>query len=124
MSTAPFPHTSGPVPVPSSTLPLTLSVGVNPSRLPDLTIHRVTKTHHGRTLLMLGHAAEYLADSRRFLFNEPVPDADDEAIRILMRLSRSVFEEYAGIVSGKGRLEELMIGCVARLANRSAVSKN
>ena len=32
----------------------------------DLTIHRITETHHGRTLLTLGHAAEYLANSRRY----------------------------------------------------------
>jgi hypothetical protein len=61
----------------------------------DLTIHRITKTHHGRTLLTLGHAAEYLANSRRYSIQKVDHEANVEAIHILMGLSRSVFEEYA-----------------------------
>ena len=64
-----------------------------PAKEPLRTIHRRTDSHHGSTLRTLGHAAEYLAAS------EPSPlehrDAGDpEAIHILMRLSREVFEEY------------------------------
>jgi hypothetical protein len=122
MSTAPFARTSDPVPAPRPTL--TLSAGTPLHTAPDLTIHRVTKTHHGRTLLTLGHAAEYLANTRRFLFNETTSMADDEAIHILMSLSRSVFEEYAESVSGKGRVDELVIGCVARLVSHRTAQKN
>jgi len=43
-----------------------LSESESASEFKDLTIHRITRTHHGRTLLMLGHAAEYLANSRRY----------------------------------------------------------
>jgi hypothetical protein len=53
------------------------------------------RAHHGRTLLMLGHAAEHLASSRKFVFGETGKSADDEAIHILRSLSRDVFEEYA-----------------------------
>jgi hypothetical protein len=67
--------------------------------VPDLTIHRITKTHHGRTLVSLGHAAEYLANSRRFLLREKMNDSDNEAIHLLMSLSRRVFDEYAEGVS-------------------------
>jgi hypothetical protein len=66
---------------------------------------------------MLGHAAEYLADSRQFLVRGKATDSDDEAIHILLSLSRSVFDEYAeGASKGRG-LDGLVLGCVARLLN-------
>jgi hypothetical protein len=50
---------------------------------------------NGRTLQILGHAAEHLTDQLT-LDNEAVHvDATREAIHILLRLSREVFEEYA-----------------------------
>ena len=61
----------------------------------DLTIHRITSTHHGRTLLTLGHAAEYLANSRRYSTQKVDHASNVEAIHILMGLSRSVFEDFA-----------------------------
>jgi hypothetical protein len=61
----------------------------------SLTMRRPMATHHGRTLLMLGHAAEHLASSRKFVFEETEKSADDEAIHILKSLSRGVFEDYA-----------------------------
>lgn len=69
------------------------ALSVDPAGKVDLTIHRRTKTHHGQTLRLLGHAAEYLVESRRFMMS--AGRADDEAVRILMRLSREIFEEYA-----------------------------
>jgi hypothetical protein len=95
--------------------PTTLSVAVGPADAPDLTIHRITMTHHGRTLLMLGHAAEYLVDSRRF--QATANDSDTEAIHILMGLSRSVFDDYANGVSKGRRLDGLVLGCVTKLLN-------
>ena len=61
----------------------------------DLTIHRITSTHHGRTLLTLGHAAEYLANSRRYSTEKVDHAANIEAIHILMEASRGVFEDFA-----------------------------
>jgi hypothetical protein len=101
----------------SSQLPVTLSAANSPMHAPDLTIHRVTGTHHGRTLLMLGHAAEYLVDSRRFLQRAAVNHSDNEAIHILMGLSRNVFDEYAEGVSKVRRLDRLLLGFVTRLLN-------
>ena len=96
---------------------VTLSAANGPTDAPDLTIHRVTGTHHGRTLLVLGHAAEYLVDSRRFLQRAAVNDSDNEAIHILMGLSRNVFDEYAeGVSKGRG-LDRLMLGFVTRILN-------
>ena len=101
MSTAVFSGANRPRPVlvprrarafPSLSLNRSASAG-------DLTIHRITETHHGRTLQTLGHAAEYLMNSRRYSTRSPRKmeyEADVEAIHILMGVSRAVFEDYAG----------------------------
>ena len=97
MTTAVFPGPARPVLVPprkGRAFP-SLSHGRAASSTGDLTIHRITETHHGRTLLTLGHAAEYLADSRRYSTQKVDYASNVEAIHILMGLSRSVFEEYA-----------------------------
>jgi hypothetical protein len=106
-------HRTSRVPQP----PPSLSAANGPTDAPDLTIHRVTKTHHGRTLLMLGHAAEYLTDSRRLRPRGKVTDSDNDAIHILMSLSRSVFDDYADSASKGRRLDRLILGCVTRLLN-------
>jgi hypothetical protein len=74
------------------------------------TIRRTTGTHHGGTLLLLGHAAEHLASSRRFAFEETGKSSDDEAVHILMSLSRDVFEEYAGGFQNGGDGSGLEVG--------------
>jgi|HubBroStandDraft_6_1064221.scaffolds.fasta_scaffold741028_1 hypothetical protein len=96
---------------------VTLSAANGPTDAPDLTIHRVTATHHGRTLLMLGHAAEYLVDSHRFVQQGTANDSDNEAVHILMGLSRSVFDEYAKGASKGRRMDRLVLGFVTRLLN-------
>jgi len=75
----------------------------------DLTIHRITKSHHGRTLLLLGHATEYLANSRRFSMLSYDDSADEEAIHILMGLSRQVFEEFADQTTKRRRIGNRLI---------------
>jgi len=97
MATAVIPDAPRPVLVPSRkarSFP-SLSEGRAVSSAGDLTIHRITKTHHGRTLLTLGHAAEYLAHSRRYSTQRFAHAAEAEAIHILMGLSRGIFEEFA-----------------------------
>jgi hypothetical protein len=97
MATAVFPETPRPVLVPSrkpQPFP-SFSQGRARSSVGDLTIHRITSTHHGRTLLILGHAAEYLVNSRRYSTDEYDHNAEAEAVHILMGLSRGVFEEFA-----------------------------
>jgi hypothetical protein len=96
MSTVPFPGVFRPELVNrnASSVP-TLSPGNPAPKNADLTIHRITRTHHGRTLLTLGHAAEYLANSRRYSIQAFDNKSDDEAIHILMGLSRTVFEDFA-----------------------------
>lgn len=52
-------------------------------------------TNYGTALQILGNAAEHLA-SHRVYDEEPVSEmASGEAIRILLRRSREIFEEYA-----------------------------
>jgi hypothetical protein len=58
----------------------------------------------GRGLEILGHAIEYLVDSRMYLIDEPHTAADTEATRILMSLSRQIFQECAEVVSSTQRL--------------------
>src|SRR5258708_15333397 len=97
MSTAVFSGPTRPVLVPSRKARAfpSLSQGRAVSSVGDLTIHRITSTHHGRTLLTLGHAAEYLANSRRYSMEKIDHAANVEAIHLLMELSRGVFDEFA-----------------------------
>jgi hypothetical protein len=76
-------------------LPRSLSIGSPRCGDPDLTIHRRTSSHHGRALRTLGHAAEYLVNTRSTSSTRAEVEVDRQAVRILMRLSREVFEEYA-----------------------------
>jgi hypothetical protein len=86
-----------------------LSEGREASSVGDLTIHRITGTHHGRTLLTLGRAAEYLVNSRRYSTQVYDQEAEVEAMHILMELSRSVFEEYAERRSLQRKFEDWVI---------------
>jgi len=113
MATAVFPGAQGPVLVPTRErkpkgFP-SLSAGRSVSGVGDLTIHRITNTHHGRTLLTLGHAAEYLANSRRYSGREVDHEANVEAIHILMAASRAVFEEYAERRDLRRRVEDWVV---------------
>jgi hypothetical protein len=73
----------------------------------DLTIHRRTDTHHGATLRLLGHAAEYLVELRILEASER--KANQEAVHILMKLSREIFEEYAEAVAVRKRFHDWMM---------------
>ena len=89
--------------------------------VPDLTIHRIRRTHHGRTLLLLGHAAEHLAEPRISLHAKPETPSDprstEDAIHILLRLSREVFDEYAALDTPSESFDQLIFGLATRLLN-------
>ncbi len=117
MATAVFPGPHGPAPVPprkARGFP-SLSNGRAVTSAGYLTIHRVTKTHHGRTLLTLGHAAEYLANSFRYSTRKFDCEARLEAIHILMGLSRCVFEEFAEQRRPHQRFQDWLVTWVVRL---------
>ncbi len=66
-------------------------------------IRRRPTLQQGRALELLGHAVEYLVDSRLYLGES---DASDQlAVQTLMRLNREVFAECAE-VAPKGRLRQ------------------
>ena len=65
------------------------------SRGPRKVLRRGT-AEQGRALEMLGHAVEYLVDSRLRLGTSEY--SDELAVQILMRLSREVFAECPEIV--------------------------
>ncbi len=50
-------------------------------------------SHQGSALEMLGRSLEYLIDSRMYMIAQLSTKADNDGIRILARLSRSVFAE-------------------------------
>lgn len=119
MATA-FPETPRPVLVPSrkpNPQPFpSFSQGRSRSSAGDLTIHRITNTHHGRTLLTLGHAAEYLVNSRRYSTGRYDHNSEREAVHLLMELSRGVFEEFAAEKpSIEQRLEDWVVRQAVRL---------
>jgi hypothetical protein len=125
MATAVFPgapQAPRPVLIPqrkSKPLP-SLSAGRAVTSVGDLTIHRITDTHHGRTLLTLGHAAEYLANSHRYSTPKTDRDAEVEAIHLLMTASRAVFEEYAARPSVRRRLEDWVVERTVRVVETVA----
>ena len=102
-------------------IPSTLA-GNAAERKTDLTIHRITKTHHGRTLLLLGHAAEHLANGQRFSADQAPHPGDQaglaEAIHILLGLSRAVFDEFAGHNTRRWRVEQWAIARLTGLIER------
>ncbi len=69
-------------------------------------IRRRGSLEQGRALEMLGHAVEYLVDSRLFLADPPDLAAEQQAVQLLMRASRAVFAECPEVISLRQRLKE------------------
>ncbi len=65
---------------------------------------RRANLQQGRALEILGHAIEYLVDSRMFLIDQPATPADAQATQILMRLNRQIFDECTEVVPNHRRL--------------------
>jgi hypothetical protein len=62
-------------------------------------VRRRGSAAQGRALETLGHAIEYLIDSQLWRGQDYRPKDDQEAIQILMRLSRAVFAECPEVIS-------------------------
>ncbi|MDQ2832261.1 MAG: hypothetical protein M3Y50_00655 [Acidobacteriota bacterium] len=127
MSTAAFPGALGPVLVREIPREVPGFAGGWTDNVPqgrvDLTIHRISKTHHGRTLVTLGHAAEHLANSQRFDIHGREDASVVEAVHILMGLSRSVFDDLAGRHSRRRRIEQWLIERVAGVFESACKSR-
>ena len=70
-------------------------------------IRRRTTPTQGRALEILGHAVEYLADSR--LYEEVETRSDATAIRTLMACSRQVFAECELILPWQQRVRTALL---------------
>jgi hypothetical protein len=81
---------------------------------PETVVRRRPNLPQGRALETIGHAIEYLVDSRMFMSGEATSKADVEATRILMQASRTVFAECAEIVPLQRQLTQWMIAIMSR----------
>jgi hypothetical protein len=84
-------------------------LGALPSRAPmgpSRIVRRRPDMLQGRALESLGHAIEYLIDSRMFETCEAHTPADAEAVQILSRFSREVFATCAEIVPVHQRFKQ------------------
>jgi hypothetical protein len=72
---------------------------------PVLISRRRPSPRQGRGLEALAHAVEYLLDSRLTLIPPLGPSADEEAVHLLKRLSRAIFDECAECLTLWQRME-------------------
>ncbi len=77
-----------------------------PVRRPNAVVRRRGNPQQGHALEALGHAIEYLTDTRMFSIGDTAERArsESEAVQILMRASRAVFEECAEVVPLRARI--------------------
>jgi hypothetical protein len=106
-ATSPAGNESGKLPqIPSKTFP------IEDTRL---TIHRRTTSHHGNALRTLGHAAEYLIESRSASIDAMATAAEREATHILMHLSRNVFDEYVAMTQQRHPVTDWIMNQAIRI---------
>ena len=77
-------------------------------------VRRRANRVQGRSLEVLGHAVEYLVDSRMFMIEPSTAKSEREAVQILMRLSRLVFAECEEVLTVWDRV----VGLLERPAKR------
>ena len=72
--------------------------------------------NQGHALEQLGHAVEYLIDSRMFLTQVPYTTAEEEAVQILMSLSRLVFDGCPRAVTMRRRVLDGLMRLMEQLS--------
>lgn len=114
MSTAGFaalPQSAGSAPNQIQSSPLLAPVNPVLSReVAHVSVRRRGNMAQGKALEILGHALEYLQDSRMFLINEPATREDAEAVQLLASLSRQVFAECAEVKPLSRRWRDWIVG--------------
>ncbi len=100
-----FPGTPHLIPTPAATTE-DLNRVSGPASNPNssLGLRRRTSIQQGQGLEVLGHAIEYLIDSRMFMIDQPPSRGDSEAIHLLMLQSRQIFSECVEAVPPAERL--------------------
>jgi hypothetical protein len=81
-------------------------------------VRRRANQEQGRALETLGHAIEYLMDSRLYAAEATDPRSDAEAVNLLMGLSRAVFAECAEVTTLWAKVERLCRRSFARQGRR------
>ena len=92
------------------TLPLTMNQFPFGSQQPGsrpAPIRRRTTQQQGRAVEILGHAIDYLVDSR--LFDQWETPGDAAAVHLLMERSRAVFADCAEIVPWPQRVQQALV---------------
>src|ERR1700722_6826634 len=88
-------------------------IGVSYLPLEPVPMRRLTATQ-GRAIEILGHAIEYLVDSRLAVADEFCSPAAQEAIQLLSRANREVYLAGPEVRPGRGRvvrwLREYLLG--------------
>ena len=83
-------------------------------------IRRRGSIEQGQALEILGHAVEYLVDSRMFVPGSAPMQREHEAIQLLMRSSRAVFLECPEVVPMRHRVGRWLAVGVGRRARQGA----
>ncbi len=87
-------------------------------------VRRRANLVQGRSLETLGHAVEYLVDSRMFVVEPSTAKAEREAVQILMRLSRMVFADCDEVVSVWEKMARLLDNPQRRRRGTAGTAKN
>ena len=77
-------------------------------------IRRRGSSEQGRALETLGHAVEYLVDSRMYFSDPQAAASEREAIEILMRLNRTVFSECPEVIPFGRRVRQWFVAHFVR----------
>ena len=89
----------------------------------EVTVRRRGSVQQGQALETLGHAVEYLVDSRLFALGEAAEQEarnSQDAVQILMRASRGVFLECPEVVPLRRRIGRWMAGRAGEGLKRAA----
>ena len=78
-------------------------------------VRRRGSSEQGRALETLGHAVEYLVDSRLRFNDSQAAAGEREAIEILMRLNRAVFSECPEVVPFSRRVRQWIFARASRV---------
>jgi|GEM_PF-2677994 len=112
----PRPHQRGTAEAAAGTR--TTTSGASQKSVDGRIVQRRGSMAQGHALETLGHAVEYLVDSRMFMEDAGDPTSQREAVQILMRMSRTVFSECPEVQPGRRRMVRWLTSKVAPRGQR------
>jgi|ERR1700722_19481723 hypothetical protein len=84
---------------------------------PELPVRRRANVDQARAIEKLGHSVDHLIYSRIFLTDAAAVKADADAVHLLMKLRRSVFEECERVVSENRQVKRWIMERLRRKTN-------